>query len=103
MAYRQIRVSDISGKELDDNEIVGVIVKGHPDLGGDRVFNDNPYSEAWFQTLKFAPIFPERFHSLGAPRNGRTTILVPQRTCCGTGCYLNGTPLRRISTCSYPL
>ena len=26
--------------------------------------NDNPYSEAWFKTLKFAPTFPERFGSL---------------------------------------
>ena len=29
-----------------------------------RVSNDNPYSEAWFKSLKFAPIFPERFGSL---------------------------------------
>ncbi|MDJ0378631.1 DDE-type integrase/transposase/recombinase, partial [Cryobacterium sp. PH31-L1] len=29
-----------------------------------RVSNDNPYSEAWFKTLKFAPTFPERFGSL---------------------------------------
>jgi hypothetical protein len=28
------------------------------------VSNDNPYSEAWFKTLKFAPTFPERFGSL---------------------------------------
>ena len=33
-----------------------------------RVSNDNPYSEAWFKTLKYAPTFPERFHSLGAAR-----------------------------------
>ena len=26
-----------------------------------RVSNDNPYSEAWFKTLKFAPTLPERF------------------------------------------
>ena len=25
-----------------------------------KVSNDNPYSEAWFKTLKYAPIFPER-------------------------------------------
>jgi len=30
-----------------------------------RVSNDNPYSESWFKTLKFAPVFPERFGSLG--------------------------------------
>ena len=29
-----------------------------------RVSNDNPYSEAWFKSLKFAPVFPERFGSL---------------------------------------
>ena len=29
-----------------------------------RVSNDNPYSEAWFKTLKYAPTFPERFGSL---------------------------------------
>jgi putative transposase len=29
-----------------------------------KVSNDNPYSEAWFKTLKYAPAFPERFGSL---------------------------------------
>lgn len=29
-----------------------------------RVSNDNPYSESWFKTLKFSPVFPERFGSL---------------------------------------
>lgn len=29
-----------------------------------KVSNDNPYSEAWFKTLKYAPVFPERFGSL---------------------------------------
>lgn len=33
-----------------------------------RVSNDNPFSEAWFKTLKFAPVFPERFGSVGAAR-----------------------------------
>lgn len=33
-----------------------------------RVSNDNPYSEAWFKTLKFAPVFPERFACLGDAR-----------------------------------
>jgi putative transposase len=33
-----------------------------------RVSNDNPYSEAWFKTLKYAPIFPDRFTNLGAAR-----------------------------------
>ena len=33
-----------------------------------RVSNDNPFSEAWFKTLKFAPVFPERFGTLGEAR-----------------------------------
>jgi len=33
-----------------------------------RVSNDNPYSEAWNKTLKYAPVFPARFTSLQAAR-----------------------------------
>ncbi len=33
-----------------------------------RVSNDNPYSESWFKTLKYAPAFPDRFGSLHDPR-----------------------------------
>jgi putative transposase len=29
-----------------------------------RVSNDNPFSEAWFKTLKYTPVFPDRFGSL---------------------------------------
>jgi putative transposase len=29
-----------------------------------HVSNDNPFSEAWFKTLKYAPVFPDRFGSL---------------------------------------
>ncbi len=29
-----------------------------------KVSNDNPYSEAWFKTCKYAPAFPERFATL---------------------------------------
>ncbi len=29
-----------------------------------KVSNDNPFSEAWFKTLKYAPVFPDRFGSL---------------------------------------
>ena len=32
------------------------------------VSNDNPYSEAWFKTLKYAPVFPDRFGSLADAR-----------------------------------
>ncbi len=33
-----------------------------------RVSNDDPYSEAWFKTLKYAPTFPDRFGSLTDPQ-----------------------------------
>lgn len=29
-----------------------------------HVSNDNPYSESWFKTLKYAPVFPDRFDNL---------------------------------------
>ena len=44
------------------------------DLGVDRshsrsrVSNDNPYSEAAFKTLKYAPVFPDAFGSLADAR-----------------------------------
>jgi transposase InsO family protein len=34
-----------------------------------RVSNDNPFSEAWFKTLKYAPVFPDRFGSLQHARS----------------------------------
>ncbi|MBP2215007.1 transposase InsO family protein [Arthrobacter sp. CAN_C5] len=40
-----------------------------------RVSNDNPYSEAWFKTLKFAPVFPERFGSLADARAFMATFV----------------------------
>lgn len=33
-----------------------------------KVSDDNPYSEAWFKTFKYAPFFPERFGSLADAR-----------------------------------
>jgi Transposase and inactivated derivatives len=33
-----------------------------------KVSNDNPYSEAWFKTLKYNPTFPERFGCLADAR-----------------------------------
>lgn len=33
-----------------------------------KVSNGNRYSEAWFKTLKYAPVFPERFGSLNDAR-----------------------------------
>ena len=40
-----------------------------------RVSNDNPFSEAWFKTLKFAPVFPERFGSLADARQFMATFV----------------------------
>jgi len=34
-----------------------------------RVSNDNPFSEAWFKTLKYAPVFPDQFGSLQHARS----------------------------------
>ncbi|WP_207346512.1 integrase core domain-containing protein, partial [Arthrobacter sp. E3] len=33
-----------------------------------RVSNDNPYSESLFKTMKYGPLFPERFSSLSEAR-----------------------------------
>jgi transposase InsO family protein len=33
-----------------------------------KVSNDNPFSEAWFKTLKYSPVFPERFGCLADAR-----------------------------------
>ncbi len=33
-----------------------------------HVSNDNPYSESWFKTLKYAPVFPTRFGSIQQAR-----------------------------------
>lgn len=40
-----------------------------------RVSNDNPFSESWFKTLKFAPAFPERFGSVGEARAFMATFV----------------------------
>ena len=37
------------------------IIKSH---SRPKVSNDNPYSEAQFKTLKYCPVFPEKFNSL---------------------------------------
>lgn len=34
-----------------------------------KVSNDNPYSESWFKTLKYAPTFPQRFSSIHHARD----------------------------------
>jgi transposase InsO family protein len=40
-----------------------------------KVSNDNPYSEAWFKTLKYAPVFPDRFASLADARTFMTDFV----------------------------
>lgn len=40
-----------------------------------KVSNDNPYSEAWFKTLKYAPVFPDRFASLAHARTFMTDFV----------------------------
>jgi len=44
-------------------------------LSRPRTSNDNPYSEAWFKTLKYAPVFPERFDSLAHARQFMTDFV----------------------------
>nr|WP_235653811.1 IS3 family transposase [Mycolicibacter icosiumassiliensis] len=40
-----------------------------------KVSNDNPYSESWFKTLKYAPTFPERFESIHHARDFMGTFV----------------------------
>ena len=40
-----------------------------------KTSNDNPYSEAWFKTLKYAPVFPDRFASLADARSFMTDFV----------------------------
>ncbi|NGN85606.1 DDE-type integrase/transposase/recombinase, partial [Arthrobacter silviterrae] len=55
-----------------------------------RVSNDNPYSEAWFKSLKFAPVFPERFGSLPDARTFMASFVEGyNHTHCHTGIGLN--------------
>jgi transposase InsO family protein len=46
-----------------------------------KVSNDNPYSEAWFKTLKYAPVFPERFASLAEARQFMIDFVVWYNEC----------------------
>lgn len=55
-----------------------------------RVSNDNPFSEAWFKTLKFAPVFPKRFGSLVDARTFMASFVDGyNHTHCHTGIGLN--------------
>jgi len=46
-----------------------------------HVSNDNPYSEAWNKTLKYAPVFPERFASLADARQFLTDFVAWYNEC----------------------
>jgi transposase InsO family protein len=46
-----------------------------------HVSNDNPYSEAWNKTLKYAPVFPERFASLADTRQVLTDFVAWYNEC----------------------
>jgi transposase InsO family protein len=46
-----------------------------------KTSNDNPYSEAWFKTLKYAPVFPDRFASLAAARTFMTDFVTWYNNC----------------------
>ncbi len=43
--------------------------------GRPKVSNDNPYSEAFFKTVKYAPVFPDRFTSLAEARQFMTDFV----------------------------
>jgi len=49
--------------------------------GRPKVSNDNPYSEAWFKTLKYAPVFPERFATLAEARQFMTDFVAWYNAC----------------------
>jgi transposase InsO family protein len=46
-----------------------------------KTSNDNPYSEAWFKTLKYAPVFPDRFASLAQARVFMTDFVTWYNNC----------------------
>lgn len=50
MAFRSIRVSDVTGNELRDDEVITVILKGHPALDGESKIFDTTVEE--LSTLK---------------------------------------------------
>jgi transposase InsO family protein len=46
-----------------------------------KTSNDNPYSEAWFKTLKYAPVFPDRFACLADARTFMTEFVTWYNNC----------------------
>lgn len=59
------------GTSMTSNSVAGLLTE----LGVTRshsrpkVSNDNPYSESWFKTLKYAPTFPQQFQSIHHARD----------------------------------
>ncbi|WP_421921740.1 IS3 family transposase [Mycolicibacterium smegmatis] len=59
------------GTSMTSNTVAGLlsdlgVIRSH---SRPKVSNDNPYSESWFKTLKYAPAFPERFESIHHARD----------------------------------
>lgn len=59
------------GTSMTSNSVAGLlaelgVTRSH---SRPRVSNDNPYSESWFKTLKYAPDFPQRFQSIHHARD----------------------------------
>jgi transposase InsO family protein len=46
-----------------------------------KVSNDNPHIEAWNKTLKYAPVFPDRFASLAEARQFMTDFVAWYNEC----------------------
>jgi hypothetical protein len=42
MAFRQIRVSDLSGEVIPDDKVVEVVIRSHPDLEDAKRFDSQP-------------------------------------------------------------
>lgn len=65
------------GTSMTSKSVAGLL----DDLGVDRshsrpkVSNDNPFSESWFKTLKYAPTFPDRFESIHHARDFMDTFV----------------------------
>lgn len=49
LAFRQLRVSDVSGKDLPEDEAISVVIRQHPDLTEGKVFDT---SEEELSSLK---------------------------------------------------
>lgn len=68
MGFRQIRVSDLTGAEAENDEVVTIVVRSHPDLDEPKQFDALPIE---VKDLKPAP----NLVALEI-RNGETTEMV---------------------------